>query len=460
MLNNYESIKDLLMGPKFPDREFVRSGATFGEVYTMAAGFRAALSSPEYTGTSICLAVDDRAVMAAALLAALHPSLERAALANAPTLLLPYAFSAKALARMQQLTGYTTAITDTDRDLPEGITIIRPPTGTSAELTTCTQISPQAELLRIFTGGSTGTPQIWSKTGENLFGEGFALARHFEVTEKDCIVATVPPYHIYGLLFSVILPLVSGASVIKDTPSFPGEIADVIQEQGATILAGIPPHYRALRGKKIAGSPLRLAFSSAGMLDAEDNKAFSHLNNVGIAEVYGSTETGGIATRNRHLGETSFTTFPTVSWKIKEDRLCVRSPFLSPELPMADDGFFTTGDRVEAEGTNRFSLKGRADGITKVGGKRVDLEEVRAIIKKVPAVSDCVVMALPESGGREHRIVALVQGTGVDIDLLRKTLAASLEFYALPRLLKTINRIPLQENGKYDRDAIIQFLET
>ncbi len=456
MLNTNQSIKALLTGPKFPDKEFIRSGATFGEVYAMAAGFRTALSGPEYQGASICLAVDDRAVMAAVLLAALTggPS------GNSPTLLLPYAFSAKSLARMQQLTGFTTAITDVDRELPPGTTIIRPPAGTKAEPTNCAPISPQAELLRIFTGGSTGTPQIWSKTGENLFGEGFSLARHFAVTEKDCIVATVPPYHIYGLLFSVILPLVSGASVVMATPSFPGEIADVIHEQGATLLAGIPPHYRALRGKQVASSSLRLAFSSAGMLDAEDNEAFSHLNKVGIVEVYGSTETGGIATRNRHLGETSFTAFPTVSWTVKEDRLCVRSPFLSPELPVADDGFFTTGDRVEPNGTTQFILKGRVDGVTKVGGKRVDLEEVRAIIKKVPKVSDCVVMALPDPGGREHRIVALVQGTEVDMDLLRKTLAKSLEFYALPRVLKTINRIPLQENGKYNRDAIIQLLTT
>ena len=206
MLNNNKKITALLNGPAFPDREFIRSGATFGEVYAMAAGLRTVLAAPEYQGASICLAVDDRAVMAAVLLAALHPgkrskaktpALERAALGhpcpaaalhpsqpNGPILLLPFALSTPALARMQQLTGFTAAITDTGRDLPEGTAIIRPQAGTAAELATSAPISPQAELLRIFTGGSTGTPQIWSKTGENLFGEGFALARHFAVTDR------------------------------------------------------------------------------------------------------------------------------------------------------------------------------------------------------------------------------------------------------------------------------------
>ena len=455
MPNYTQQIADLINGPAYPHNEFIRNGVTFGEVYDMAAGFRALLAASEYQGAAICLAVDDRAVMAAVLLAALHSSPPKA-----PTLLLPFALSAKSLAGMQQLTGFRAAITDVDRDFPPGTAIIRPPAGAAPDFAISDRIAPQGELLRIFTGGSTGAPKLWSKTGENLFGEGLSLAHHFAVTEKDCIVATVPPFHIYGLLFSVTLPLVSGASVVMATPSFPGEIADVIDKENGTLLAAIPPHYRALRGKKVAGPSLRLAFSSAGMLDAEDNEAFTRLNKVDIVEVYGSTETGGIATRNRHRGEAAFTAFPAVSWTVKDDRLCVRSPFLSPELPVADDGYFTTGDRVEPGGENRFLLKGRVDGVTKVGGKRVDLEEVRAIIKKVPGVSDSVVLALPDPGGREHRIAALVQGAGVDMALLRQTLADSLEFYALPRVLKTVGQIPLQDNGKYDRNAIIGLLET
>ena len=61
-------------------------------------------------------------------------------------------------------------------------------------------------------------------------------------------------------------------------------------------------------------------------------------------------------------------------------------------------------------GTTALPLKGRADSITKVGGKRVDLEEICSLIKKEPGVADCVVIALPESRGREHRIARLDSG--------------------------------------------------
>ncbi len=445
MLSGVEqaALEALVRGPKFPEREFVRSGRSFAEVYAMAARFRAMLDSGE-RATPVCLGGEDKAVMAAALLASLG---------GGPELLLPYGFSARALARMQQVTGFTTAIADVDRDFPGDVQVLGPDPEHSADSSILSTPNVQAGLLRIFTGGSTGSPQIWAKTVENIFFEALFLARHFSITGQDCILATISPYHIYGLLFSVVLPLVSGATVIADTPFFPGEIAGAVREQGATILAAVPAHYRALREKKIEGSRLRLAVSSAGMLAETDNQAFFNRNGVGVVEVYGSTETGGIATRNRSLGENYFTAFPTVDWKIIKSCLGVRSPYISPDLALNGDGFFITADRVEACSSG-FLLKGRADSVTKVGGKRVDLEEIRMLIREQEDVVDCVVLSLPEPGGREHLIAALIQGQAVDTDLIKKILADRLEPYALPRVIKTIDRIPLKENGKYDRQAI------
>jgi acyl-coenzyme A synthetase/AMP-(fatty) acid ligase len=270
-------------------------------------------------------------------------------------------------------------------------------------------------------------------------------------------MATIPPYHIYGLLFSIVLPLISAATVVGETPSFPNEIAQVAEERKVTIMASVPAHYRALREIKKDMS-LRLAFSSAGMLDAADNEAFCRKYKTGVVEVYGSTETGGIATRNRHLGEEYFSPFATIDWKISAGRLAVHSPYISPDLPVDEDGFFTTNDRVEAKGINEFFLKGRADTVTKVGGKRVDLEEIRALVKNVPGVVDCAVIALPESGGREHRIGALIEGDNFDMEMIRKTLVDSLEPYAQPRYMKKVERIPMQKNGKYDWPDIVRLL--
>lgn len=464
-----KAIQELLREPKYPAKAFVSSGATFAEVYAMAAGLRLAVADMA-EGAAICLATDSKAVIAAALLASL---------AGGPSLLLPYAFSARVLAQMQQTTGFTVALTNgsnessrrggpvcppsLNRDFPPGVQLIRP-----AQFDQCPnqrlkipiQTGRQAAasiLLHIFTGGSTGKPQLWAKTGKNILSEGFFLASRFGVTRDDCILATISPYHIYGLLFSVVLPLVSSATVVDDTPSFPGEIVRAAKEENITLLASVPPHYRVLRDVRLPGT-LRLAFSSAGMLDAADNKEFCRTNNKGLVEVYGSTETGGIATRNRSLGEEYFTAFPAIDWKIVDSRLAVRSPYISPELPVDAEGFFIAGDKVEGRGPQCFSLQGRADTVTKVGGKRVDLEEIGQLIKKASGVIDCVVMALPESGAREHQIGVMIEGRAINLARIRKTLSDSLEPYALPRRIRTVDHIPVKNNGKYDWPAIIQLM--
>lgn len=442
-----KNIAELLRGASFPDKEFIRFGTTFGDVYQMAFRLRVALADSRHQGTAVCLAADSKAVMAAALLASLG---------GGPALLLPYAFSAGALHKMHRETGFTTAISDLDREFPKGVEVICPQFTKTAEAPLNIHTSPRSELLKIFTGGSTGSPQIWLKTSENIFSEGFYLASRYKITAQDCILATIPPYHIYGLLFSIVLPLVSSAAVVDEVPSFPGEITRAARENKVTILASVPAHYRALCDKKIS---LRLAVSSAGMLDVKDNDAFSRLNKTSIEEIYGSTETGGIATRNRFLGEKYFTPFPTIDWKIKHHRLAVRSPYISPDLPVDTEGFFTANDRVDAEEKGSFSLQGRTDAVTKVGGKRVDLEEISALIKAESGVDDCVILALPETGGREHRIGVLIQGDTIEPKMIKTALIDALEPYAMPRHIKIVDQIPVNKNGKYDWRTITRLLE-
>jgi acyl-coenzyme A synthetase/AMP-(fatty) acid ligase len=197
------------------------------------------------------------------------------------------------------------------------------------------------------------------------------------------------------------------------------------------------------------------------MLDPEDNQIFCERNQTTITEVYGSTETGGIASRNRAEGEENFTPFAEVDWKIKGERLLVRSPYISAQAERDKDNFFLTGDRVTAVGNNGFQLLGRMDGITKVGGKRVDLAEIREIICSQPKIADCFVLALPAAHGRENCIAALVQPVSTDRfdrESLISSLQQVLEPHALPRIVRTTEAIPMTGAGKYALKTIRQLL--
>ena len=444
------SLARLLQGPQAAEHEFLVHGATLGQVYTLASRLSAIFTRPEYEAVPFCLAAEDKGLIAAALLASLN---------TGAVLLLPHSFSAGALKQMQELCGFRAAIVDVARELPKGTECITAAGGGELAPLSPTRVSARRELLRLFTGGSTGAPKIWSKTAGNIFGEASFMARRFSIGREDLIAATISPYHIYGLLFSVVVPLVASARVLAETPCFPTEIADLVQQESATVFASVPAHYRALRGRETSAA-LRLAISSAGMLEEGDNRDFCARNEAPVVEVYGSTETGGLATRNRKEGEDYFTPLEPVEWLIREERLYLRSPFLSPDVPRSPEGYFLSGDRVKSRGGGSFSLHGRADAVTKVGGERVDLDEVRDVLYRQRGVEECVVVPLVDPGGRQNRIAALVRGERIDLNQVKKGLAASLEPLARPRIIKDVPSIPLTKSGKYDRDAIIALLSS
>jgi len=444
-------LEALFRSPNDSSQEFIAGGATREEVHQLAARFCTTFEKCD-PALPICLAAEGRDVIAAALLAAA---------ASGRVLLFPHSFSARALRQMQELTGFTTALVDVHRELSHGTECIRAQEMQNVEATSLAgrRISSDAELIRLFTGGSTGAAKIWSKTVANIFGEAEFMASRYAVTAKDSILATITPYHIYGLLFSVVIPLISEARVLADSPFFPAEISRCVEESDVTLLASVPAHYRALQGRRLGGS-LRLAFSSAGMLPENDNNGFCEQNSIAIVEVYGSTETGGLATRNRAEGEQFFFPLAPVQWQIREESLYVRSPFLSPDVPREDGDWFLSGDRVRLQDADSFSLHGRADAITKVAGERVDLDEIRDLLQQQKGVAECVVLPLEDNSGRGNRIAALIRSDEDELDLvpIKLVLSVSLEPAAMPKILRLVPQIPVRSNGKYDRDAIIQLL--
>jgi acyl-coenzyme A synthetase/AMP-(fatty) acid ligase len=434
--------------PRPSARPFASPGPSIAGLLARARGLHQRLAA--LGAGPVCLASEDKVLAAAALLAALG---------GGPRLVLPHATSPAVLDEARQATGYTAALAAPAQPLPDAVERLDPATVPAAP---ATGWSPElraadAPFVQLFTGGSSGRPQVWSKTPANLFGEARVLAQRFAIGADDVFLASVPPLHIYGLLFSVVLPLVSGARVVAAGPVLPAEIAAALERERPTVFVSGPAHYRALRRSALRAPGLRLAFSSGGMLDAADGARFTERTGVGVSEVYGSTETGGIAVRQRAAGETEWSPLAGVRWALAGDRLAVDSPHLSPELDRDPAGRYVTGDRVAPGSGDRFVLLGRADGIVKVGGKRVDLLEIEQKLRAVPGVEDAHVLAR-EQPGRLAEIVALVVGAR-DEAALRRALAARLPPAAMPRRLLRLDAIPTTAAGKRDARAIDRILD-
>jgi len=441
----YESI---FTSPADPADPYVDSRYTVGDIQGLALSLRERLQPFAEKNSTICLWTEDRGLIMAALLASL---------AGGPVMALPHGFSPQVMHDLHEVCPVAGVLTDREDGSFPDMERILPPDYRAAAVPPIPVRDPQSTVTKLFTGGSTGTPRIWEKSPAGLLGEGAFLARKFGICRSDVLLATMPPQHIYGLLFSVILPFLAGARVLQESFIFPREIIAGISRHQATVLLSVPFHYHALRIDALERFTLRRAFSSAGKVDPGDARFFKEKTSLPVTEVYGSTETGGIAFQDSPDDQGRLQSFTEVTWKIIGERLAVRSPFLSGNLPRDQEGFFVTGDRAVPLGPASFKLLGRADEVVKVAGKRVDLAEIREKIQQFEEVEEALVLALPGAQGRRQEIVALVVGS-LDREAIRQRLIDCLEPYALPRRIVRLERIPVTPAGKIDRRQIEELL--
>ena len=306
----------------------------------------------------------------------------------------------------------------------------------------------------LFTSGSTGAMRPWSKTFGQLLRETTTLA---EVMGSDGVVtvATVPPAHLYGLLFSVLLPWSTGGALVRTTPFAPGAIAAAVRDTGARVLVSVPAHLRACTALEDGVlSDLDRIISSTAPMPAEIAKSLSRAHDVNVVEAFGSTETGGIATRVQTEGP-AWRPLPGVQVALEEasQRLVVHSPFLHPDAPqpyVSDDVAQLTPDGLG------FVHKGRADDVVKVGGRRVSLRAMASAALSVDAVEDAAATAVADTTGRGQRVLLAVAGDGVDLSHVRDALAARFDASTLPRSLKHLQRLPREANGKLLRAELLR----
>ena len=119
-----------------------------------------------------------------------------------------------------------------------------------------------------------------------------------------------------------------------------------------------------------------------------------------------------------------------------------------------NDIYYRTGDRVCRSGPDKpLIYLGRLDNQVKVLGHRVELGEVEAVVRSLSGVDAVVALAWPNSSNADG-IELFLEAEKFDTELLMKQLKAKLPYYMVPRRIRTLPRLPLNPNGKYDRKAL------
>ena len=259
----------------------------------------------------------------------------------------------------------------------------------------------KAEMV-MYTSGTTGEPKAVYKLFLQFENELFELVKVFGndwVNRK--VYSTVNHHHIYGLLFTALLPIATGLPFRRRRIDFPTELSGIASE--SAVMASSPAFLKRLSAEADQPVGFKCApviYSSGGPLPVEVARRASELTGYWPMEIYGSTETGGIAYRQSKNGAV-WTPFEVCKMSLAENEcLNVKSSYI-----LEAEGF-TTGDLVDLYDDGRFLLKGRSDSIVKIEEKRISLPEVENRIKQTGLVQD--VRVVPMSGKRQYLAAAIV----------------------------------------------------
>ena len=317
--------------------------------------------------------------------------------------------------------------------------------------------------LALFTSGSSGQPSRIDKCLGQLDAEVQALhslfADSLAIGRAPCVLATVSHQHIYGLLFRVLWPLAAGWPTEALPLHYPEEVVRQLALQPESILVSSPAFLGRLPVHldwSEARSGLRAVFSSGGPLSAAASESVLALLEQSPMEVFGSSETGGIAWRRRSEHHEQWHLLPGVNCRVNTQGLLeVRSPHLPDSR-----SWWQTFDRAQVhEDGNGFTLLGRADRIVKIAEKRVSLTAMEQALLASPWVQDARAVVLERTGSIERVAMVVVpseagwqqlqaQGRSALQWDLRALIAAHVERVALPRYWRYLERLPVNAQGK------------
>ncbi len=321
-------------------------------------------------------------------------------------------------------------------------------------------LDPSSAQLVMFTSGSTGEAKPVPKRLIQLQREAETLEKQWGRQLADAVaLATVSHQHIYGLLFRVLWPLSAGRC-FHSRIYFNAEAIAHYGESRPVYWIASPAHLKRLDQPLMAD--FAAIFSSGGPLSHEAAIQVSACCGQSAIEIFGSTESGGIAWRRQGPEPvTPWTLFDGMALSHEQDLWRLQSPYL------LDGERLELADRIEPLDDGRFLLAGRLDRIVKVEEKRLSLSEMEQRLAELPWISEAVTLMIAKSRdtigagivlNRDGRQLLAEQGRPGLIRQLREALHHWFDAVVLPRKWLILDSIPLTAQGKTDTRLLNELL--
>lgn len=309
----------------------------------------------------------------------------------------------------------------------------------------------------LFTSGSTGQPQAHAKTWGKLLANGRAEAKRLGLLDTPAqtpwtIVGTIPVQHSYGFESTFLMALTGAAAFWSGKPFYPQDIASVLAAvPQPRLLVSTPFHLSALLAAEVDLPTVDLLLSATAPLSDELASRAEARCQAPLLEIYGSTESGQLASR-RTLDGQRWQLLPGVRLSSDGDQTCAEGGHVEGRVPL--------GDRIDCHDDGSFTLLGRHSDLINIAGKRTSLAWLDHQITSIAGVVDAAFF-LPDDDSIDGvtRLTAFVVAPSLDRAQLLQALRLRIDPVFLPRPLSFVDSLPRNSTGKLPRQALLALHE-
>jgi amino acid adenylation domain-containing protein len=352
----------------------------------------------------------------------------------------------------------------------------------------------------IYTSGSTGIPKGVMVTNRGLMSVYLAYEREYRLRELTAH-AQVASFSFDVFTGDLIRALLAGAKVVicpVDTVLDPPALFELFVREGVDAVELVPAtasllfEYAAREGKRLDF----MRFIAIGGEGWRNDKyaSFRRLCGAGtrLVNSYGLTEATMDSTYFEPSSDTELIPgrFVPAGRPLPNTRVYVLDPSLEPQpvgIPgelyiggmgvargylnrddltaerFAHDPFsdepgarmYRTGDLARWLPDGNLEFVGRRDRQIKIRGFRVEPGEIESVLERHPRVRAAAVIDHQDQSG-DRRLVAYLEpnGTPPEVSVLRAFAAEQVPNYMVPSGYVVLDELPLNPNGKVDRDAL------
>lgn len=340
-------------------------------------------------------------------------------------------------------------------------------------------VSGHSACSIIYTAAVGGKPKGCLLSQANLIAAGLQIAHLLELGSRDCLICTLPLFHIGGLAMTVAIMLTGGKTVLMERFD-PREVPGLIADEKGTLFVTFPPMLAAiLDTQEKAALDLPSLRVGCGVDSPETIERFLRVNpQAAFLSLYGQTEAMPVSgcdyrTRPGSAGRPTILTRvalfddldrPVVAGSTGE--ICVRSPAvfqgywnLKEETAYtARNGWHHTGDmgRIDADGFLWYAGRKPEKELIKPGGENVYPAEVEKAILEHGAVEEVCVIGVPdpEWGEAVKAVCVLRKGYRLSAAELIDYVASRIARFKKPKHVVFVDVLPKTADGAVDRAKV------